>query len=1671
MSIAKHHAEWLSLLEISGPFLTLNTLSRVFPQGVDMIEPARASELRAAYEEWSVEAPHDPRFHRQWVLYVLQTLLGWDDTVLAEGQAIPEPFHYTAVEHGGERIRPTFILHERRQPNMVRAMVSVYTPDVALEKSLPRALWAASPAARMLALLHATGVQIGLVTNGEQWMLVSASKTGMAGFISWYADLWNEERLTLRAFVSLLEARRFFGVADEDTLEAMLDQSADDAQEVTDQLGMQVRQAVEILVRALDRCDQDMRGALLDGVSESRLYEAALTVMMRLVFLLSAEERGLFLLGDELYDQNYAISTLRAQLREAADRMGEEVLERRSDAWSRLLATFRLVYHGASHQDLKLPAYGGSLFDPGRFPFLEGAQTGTPPHIDNRTVLHLLDALQILQTRGEARRLSFRALDIEQIGHVYEGLLDHEARRAEGVMLGFDGKLEPEISLDALEAQSDITKYLKDMTGKGETAIKNALKKAPDGERLRRLFEHSCRSDRALFDRVMPYLNLLRDDEFGSPLVIHPGSVYVTSGTERRATGTHYTPRALTEPIVEHTLAPLVYRGVAEGLPPEAWELKAPHEILSLKVCDMAMGSGAFLVQTCRYLAARLIEAWEKALTLNSSPSVRSSRGEGLEDTPSSPSLLPAAGEGGQSTPLHEDEEGPGMRQVRMRLEITPELKQRMVEVARLFRKEPTRSEDILWQAIRDRRLDGRKFRRQQPIGPFVVDFFCPSENLVVEVDGGIHQTQQEADAQRQSLIESAGYRFVRLSAELVETNLDSALRQIRAAFLNPLTLNPSSPRPSRGEGLEDAPSSPTLLPKAGKSTPLHADHEGLPSPQAQREGEGQGVRVIPRLTIYGEPPTGALTEILIPDDPNERMTLALRLIADRCLYGVDKNPLAVEMAKLSLWLTTLAKGRPFTFLDHALKCGDSLLGVSLRQLRLWNLDPDADDVPLFRIRLGERIDEIVGLRLQLEGFTVNSVRDQQEKARLHREAEMRLNDLRTAADLLAASYLVEEVKDKQRSDLRLRLLNAVMNGEDLTAADREKLSPVFERHRPFHWELEFPEVFISPLTLNPSPSARPSRGEGLENAPSSPSLLPAAGEGSQQKLPSPQAKRDGEGPGVRPSSPRHADGEGPGVRTGFDAVVGNPPFQGGQHLTGLFGTPYRDYLVNHIAGGQKGSADLCAYFFLRAYRLLRAGGAFGLIATNTIAQGDTREVGLVQLDQAGAAIYRAANNLTWPGAAAVVVDVVHVYKGAYRGARCLDDQPVAFITPLLDDIAVDGHYLPRRLLANAGKSFQGSIVLGMGFVLTPEEAQALIDKDPRSRDVLFPYLNGEDLNSHPEQQPSRWVINFFDWSEEQAMQYPDCYAIVREKVKPERDAYDGSRNSWNKTVKTNWWLYGAWRKSLHSTIAPLRRVLVVAQTSKTLAFAFVPKGIVYSMMTVVFSLEHGCYLALMQSSVHQSWVRQYASTMKQDTRYTPVDVFETFPFPSDEALASLEGIGETYHETRRQIMRARWEGLTDTYNRFHNPDERSADIQHLRELHRQMDEAVAAAYGWDDLDLAHDFYETAQGVRYTISEAARREVLRRLLALNFARYEEEQRLGVGLDAKKGRKKPSPPAPLPQGERGESASSGEWEERLESSPLREDGEGRGGEDNDPNAPPPEQQSLWDDGEPKQKRLL
>jgi hypothetical protein len=459
--------------------------------------------------------------------------------------------------------------------------------------------------------------------------------------------------------------------------------------------------------------------------------------------------------------------------------------------------------------------------------------------------------------------------------------------------------------------------------------------------------------------------------------------------------------------------------------------------------------------------------------------------------------------------------------------------------------------------------------------------------------------------------------------------------------------------------------------------------------------------------------------------------------------------------------------------------------------------------------------------------------------------------------------------------------------------------------------------------------------------------------------------------------------------RDGFDAIVGNPPFIGGKRITGALGQPYRDYLLEYIAGGQRGHADYVAYFFLRAEVLLRSGGTAGLLATNTIAQGDTREVGLDQMTARGATVYRALPSRKWPGEANLEVAHVWFQKGPWVGPFMLDDAVVAGITSQLQPPGnVTGK--PCRLAANAGKSYIGAYVLGMGFVLESEEAQRLLDRDPRNRDVLCPYLNGEDLNGRWDQSPSRWVINFRDWPLERAMEYSDCYEIVERLVKPERTRMKENGDfQLRYPLYERWWQYADKRPELYATIAGLERVLALSLVNNHLGFGVVPTAQVFAHKLGVFaSRDYGTFAAL-QSHIHYHWAWARSSTLRRDINYSPSDCFESFPFPL--SLAALEPVGERYHSHRRDIMAARRQGLTATYNRFHSPHEVSSDIATLRALHVEMDYEVAAAYRWTDLNLGHGFQQTKQGIRYTISEVARRMILDRLLALNHERYAAEQ--------------------------------------------------------------------------------
>jgi hypothetical protein len=1328
MSAASEYAELLKLIEVSGPFLSLPVFREVFPQGLIKDTPELTRELRELYTEWCTArtlAPHvvSPA-QREWLRAVLLTLLEWPAELVVEDNAIPQNLSYLVAQHH-ETLRPDLALMEEGKP---RLLISLVPPAQQPDRRPPSTTWNATCAARMAELLRATRVPLGLVTNGERFTLVYAEPEKPTGFADFHAELWFDERLTLRAFRDFLNAGALFNRQPEQTLDALYRRSLENQQEVSTTLGRQVRRAVEMFVTALDRADRESGRALLDGLEGEHIYEAALTLMMRLVFLFFAEERDLLPITNPVYRENYAVSTLHDQLREAADRLGEEVLERRYDAFPRLLAGFRAVHGGIAHDLAALPAYGGDLFDPDRFPFLEGRATGSdwrsapaqPCPIHNRTVLHLLGALQFLEMKvpgggRETRRLSFRALDIEQIGHVYEGLLDHTARRATEIVLGLDGKEELELALSELtrrHAQPDFVEWLADETGRSVKAIEKALATTV-ADPLRW----------PEWEQAAEFAGLVRRDDNGDPCVIPAGSLYVTAGAGRRQTGTQYTPRMLTESVVEHTLAPLVYVGPAEGQPPEAWQLKPAGQILDLKICDFACGSAAFLVAAARYLSSRLTEAWSAA----------------------------------------------------------------------------------------------------------------------------------------------------------------------------------------------------------------QSEH-------------GAGVQITP----YGHSSSGRLEEELIPPNPDERGLYALRIVVERCLYGVDRNPLAVEMAKLSLWLLTLQRNRPFTFLDHAIRCGDSLLGVTRRdQIEAFGFSPQEHEVKqitLWRKASKVLFERALEFRLKLESFPVLAASDLERKQALLRQAEEATVMTRLMCDLLVGAALStttgkppheDEAFSRKRGEVWRQLMETYRYDEDVDSwrGALEAMRPIARQlldsglppssspHRTFHWPLEFPEVFVN--------------------------------------------------------------------RDGFDAIVGNPPFIGGKRITGALGQPYRDYLVEYIAGGQRGHADYVAYFFLRAEGLLKGGGAAGLLATNTIAQGDTREVGLDQMNAHGSTVYRALSSRKWPGEANLEVAHIWFRKGPWVGSFLLDDAAVAGITSQLQSPGnVSGK--PCRLAANVGKSYIGAYVLGMGFVLEPEEVQRLLDKDPHNRDVLSPYLNGEDLNSRWDQSPSRWVINFRDWPLEKAMAYPDCYEIVERLVKPDRTRKKVNGDfQLRYPLYERWWQYADKRPELYATIAGLDRVLVVSLVTHHVALAFVPASFVFAHKLGVFAVSRQAVFCMLQSSLHESWARNYSSSLETRINYSPSDCFETFPFPL--TIDALESVGERYCCHRRDIMTTRSEGLTTTYNRFHSPHEVSHDFATLRALHVDMDHSVAVAYGWTDLDLGHGFHQTKQGIRYTISETARRIVLDRLLALNHERYAADQ--------------------------------------------------------------------------------
>ena len=1257
-SPAHDHQDWLALVGISGPFLAVPVLNRVWPT-LEAVDANLWKLLRVAHADGEI----DPDL---WIDFVLRRLLAWGDALRYEelnALRVLVPEHGTSVE-------PNFALFDPTS-NTASLLGMILKPGNHPTARVSGDAWPAAPVDRVARMCRHHRVPLGLATDGRWFALVLAPPQGVTTTAVFDTATWPEaaDRIVVRAFVSLLERQRFFGVPENDTLPRLFAESIHRQEEVTEVLGDQVRRAVEILVAAMGWHDlraQELRRQGLTDVTAHDAYHAAVTMVMRIAFLLYAEERALLPADNDLYAAAYSVGDLADSLERRVQESSEQDLEHSQSAWLRLLALCDAIHLGVQHPRLSLPTYDGPMFDPAVHPWLPDVW------IDDRTVLHVLRAVQYVQLKKERRRLSFRALGVEQIGHVYERLLSFDAERAPRTVVGLDlgAAGGTEVSLAELERQRSscvdsqaLAAWLLETCGsknRGKPSTLAAKLAVPQGaERVEalRVLLAATGGDRELAERLLPFVELLRRDLRGLPVVIRAGSLYVTRSSARATTGAHYTPPELASEVAEGALQDLVYRpGPAETPDRSQWTVRPSKELLALRIADITVGSGAFLVASCRYIAQRLVEAW--------------------------------AAEG------------------------DAEARQQMEEVSR---------------------------------------------------DG------------------------------------------------------------------------------------LPADVEADP------------------LTIR-----------------------ARRDVIQHCLYGVDINPMAVEIAKLSLWLISMDPRKPFTFLDDRLVTGDSLLGItSLSQLEHLHLEPARGQGLIDRLLgdpvrgLRELAAEVAATRRRLADLSGDALIGVERKRHLLEQSEATTARMRLFADLLIGATLSSADRPTQEfhtdlvaiADLCRRVTLGIPGSEEEAhTLARRWLSvelPIGASPRvPLHWPLVFPEVF---------------------------------------------------------------------EQGGFDAVVGNQPYLGGKKLTGALGRKYRELLVRWIGHDARGNADLVAYVMLRSHQLLNDAGVAGLVATNTLAQGDTREVGLAWLIAHGTTIRRAWKSRKWPTrSTAIFVCLVNTAQRP-RPAECmceLNGEEVRGITENLDPMSrVNG--TPYRLTANREHVFMGNLVNGIGFVVTPEEAETLIQRDPKSRKVLFPYLNGEDLNSRPDCSASRFVIDFRDWPLTDAERYGPCLERVHNLVKPQRDRLPNTKRS----VREAWWRYEKLAPNLRQAIKGLEHVIVIALVSKVVMPVRVPTGQVFAHKLGVYATDDLATLGLLSSAPHYWWAIARSSTMKADLNYSLTDVFETFARPV--LTEELWRMGGRLDQYRRDLMVARQAGLTATYNLVHDKGCTDEDVAELRRIHVVGDRVI----------------------------------------------------------------------------------------------------------------------------------
>jgi hypothetical protein len=1187
--------------------------------------------------------------------------------------------HELYVAEARDSLRPTFAL---RDPDTKQHLVLVWELPQGLPLDEPEEqtiAWRYPPQAKLDRLLRHARMPIGVLTNGLEVRLVYAPQGEATGSITFrLSDMLSVSgRPIFDAFVMLLGAQRLFGASVERSLPRLLEDSRKWQATVSDRLAEQVFDAATLLLDGFEAASVRDGSTLLAEALESggeHVHRGILTTLLRIVFLLYAEDSGLMPMRSVAYREGLSVGFLHEQLRADAgaypDSMGG-----RFGAWSRLLSVFRAVFLGVEHGDLALPARRGALFDPHRFPFLEGwgPAGGAPvvdadaraslrvPTVSDETVLAVLERLVML----DGQRISYRSLDVEQIGSVYESMLGYTVERLASDAVRLRGgrrwvRVDEALAVPAARR----AKWVKDdlgLSGTGATRLAQSLAASKSADEVK---------------TALALVAVKGTD--GRPSVRSARSLVLQPKSSIETSTAHYTPRALCRPLVARVLEP-----VLAGLGPTP----TSQQLLSLKVCDPAMGSGAFLVEACRYLGDQVLAAW-------------------------------------------------------------------------------------------------------------------------------------------------------------------------------------------------------------------------------QREGA-------PELAMQGEDP----------------LVGARRVVAQRCLYGVDRNVDAVELAKLSLWLVTLAKDLPFTFLDHALRHGDSLVGLDLDQIARFHW-AKAESEPVLEKEARLALGEALPIRTQIEALAaVGSPASQDSKRQLLWDAEDAVDRLRTVGDLVLAAYFGGRTR-AEREALRVRFREAALpwlrDDAPLPTDVLDALARFRAELRPFHWMVELPEIFDA------------ERADPLD----------------------PTRKA---------------------VLARMDAFAGNMPFIGGRRIATVHGERYAEWLCESFES--TGEVDYVTYFFLRANQLLGTSGTVGFIATSSISQGDTRRMGLQRLMADGLVIYEAQTQLPWPGSANVLVAPVLLAKGTSRALATplrLNEHEVTTINSRLR--SYEEREDPKTLEANARVALVGCFLRGDGFVLSPAEAASIVGSAASEGEVIWPYLVGEDIAKDPHQRASRFVVDFGMRELVDAQAFPQAMRILEERVRPDRERLKSTGA--DAAHRRYWWRFANPRVELRTQLAKSKTCLVLPRVAKHMLVAQVGTDQVFSEQVVVFATDSMAAFAVLQSRVHEAWVRLLSSTMGEGLRYSATDCFETFPFPRVDPRAAwpaLDEVGRQLFDTRAAYMAAEGVGLTTTYNRMKDAEHEEPRIRELRALHEAMDRAVLRAYGEVDLGGEWDGVSVPPftGGGNEVFEDA---VIGRLFALNAAR-------------------------------------------------------------------------------------